>query len=373
MAGAERRVLHGDGSLAKPRGDVGAQLIGALADHDDDALAAGALHRVDGVVDERPTADGVQHLRDRRLHARALPGGEDHGGAAMDGGHGASQRNRRLVIGAGLAETAARIDWMTPLPVRRPPLPAPCIAFDLDGTLVDTAPDLIGTLNYILAEHGHDGLPLEAARTIVGHGARAMLTRGFAAAGETLAADRMDRLFERFIDLYVGRIAMASRPFPGVIDALDDLERAGARFAVCTNKRTDLSLALLDALDLTRRFAAVVGPDLAGAAKPDPRHLAFAVEAAGGGLGRALMVGDASTDTEAAKAARVPVIAVSFGYSDVPAADLGADALIDHFGELPAAARRLLRPARAAISPILPDRNGRVAQRESTRFTREGS
>ncbi len=229
------------------------------------------------------------------------------------------------------------------------------IAFDLDGTLVDTAPDLIGVLNHILAEHGHDGLPLASARRIVGHGARAMLTLGFDAAGATLAPAEMDRLFEHFIELYVGRIAMASRPFPGVVDALDALEAAGARFVVCTNKRTDLSLALLDALDLTRRFAAVVGPDLAGAYKPDPKHLAYAVEAAGGSLDHALMVGDATTDTGVAKAAGVPVVAVSFGYNDVPLAELGADALIDHFAELPQVARRLLEPRRAAISPILPD------------------
>jgi len=229
------------------------------------------------------------------------------------------------------------------------------IAFDLDGTLVDTAPDLIGTLNQILAEHDHDGLPLDSARRVVGHGARAMLTLGFEAAGEALAPDRMDRLFAHFIELYVGRIAMASRPFPGVVEALDELDAAGARLVVCTNKRTDLSLALLDALGLTARFAAVVGPDLAGAYKPDRKHLVYAVEAAGGALERTLMVGDASTDTGVARAAGVPVVAVSFGYNDIPAAELGADALIDHFGELPATARRLLAPARAAISPILPE------------------
>ncbi|HEY1751700.1 MAG TPA: HAD family hydrolase [Caulobacteraceae bacterium] len=229
------------------------------------------------------------------------------------------------------------------------------VAFDLDGTLVDTAPDLIGTLNVILAEHGHPGLPLASARTLIGHGARVMLARGFEAAGETLGPTRMDALFDRFIDLYLGRIAMASRPFPGVVAAMDALEAAGARLAVCTNKRTSLSLALLDALDLTRRFAAVVGPDLAGAAKPDPRHLAYTVEAAGGRLERALMVGDARTDTGVAAAAGVPVVAVSFGYSDVPPAELGADALIDDFAELPAAARRLLSRPAAAISPILPD------------------
>jgi phosphoglycolate phosphatase len=124
---------------------------------------------------------------------------------------------------------------------------------------------------------------------------------------------------------------------------------------VCTNKRTDLSLALLDQLDLTRRFAAVVGPDKAGVAKPDPRHLCAAIEAGGGSVARALMVGDASTDVGAAKAAGVPVIAVSFGYSDVPPTELGADAMIDHFADLPAVARRLLTARQAAIRPVLPD------------------
>ena len=251
-----------------------------------------------------------------------------------------------LVITPALAETARPIDWRRPLPAAEHDLAGAVVAFDLDGTLVDTAPDLIGTLNYMLAEHGHDGLPLASARTLVGHGARVMIERGFAAAGETVEPPRMDALFAHFIDLYVARIAMASRPNPGVIEALDELERAGARFAVCTNKRTDLSLALLDALDLTRRFAAIVGPDLAGAAKPDPRHLVFAIERAGGTLGRALMVGDSRADVEAAKAAHVPVVAVSFGYSDVPPADLRADALIDHFAELSAAAHRLIGPAR---------------------------
>jgi phosphoglycolate phosphatase len=216
------------------------------------------------------------------------------------------------------------------------------IAFDLDGTLVDTAPDLIGTLNYILAEHGHPGLPLSAARTLVGHGARAMLEGGFAAAGETLEPARTEALWHHFIALYLPRIAVASRPYPGVIDAMDALEAAGARFVVCTNKRTELSVALLNALGLSRRFAAIVGPDLADAMKPDPRHLTFAIEAAGGQVQRALMVGDSRPDVDAAKAAGVPVVAVSFGYADVPPADLGADALIDNFAELPAAAGRLL-------------------------------
>jgi phosphoglycolate phosphatase len=260
-----------------------------------------------------------------------------------------------LVIGTALAETARSIDWRPKgLPASHE-LAGAVIAFDLDGTLVDTAPDLIGTLNVILAEHGHAALPLAAARGIVGRGARAMLERGFAAAGETLAPARMDALFERFIDLYLGRIAQESQPYPGVIEALDELAAAGALLAVCTNKRTDLSLALLGALDLTRHFAAVVGPDRAPAAKPDPRHLLAAIEAAGGSPARAILVGDSQTDREAARAAGTPAVLVSYGYTDIPAADLAPEVLIHHFAELPAAARRLLASRQPAIRPILPD------------------
>jgi phosphoglycolate phosphatase len=260
-----------------------------------------------------------------------------------------------LVISPALAETALSYRPESPLSAANNDLGGATIAFDLDGCLVDTAPDLVGTLNLILAENGHHGLPLEAARTVVGHGARAMLLRGFEAVGETLGPEQINHLFDRFIELYRRRIDMASRPYPGVVEVLDDFAAAGAKLVVCTNKRTDLSLALLDALDLTRRFVAVVGPDKAGAAKPDPHHLLFAIQAAGGSAERALMIGDSSSDVGAASAAGVPVVAVSFGYSDIAPADLGADAVIDSFAELPPIARRLLAGRRAAIRPVLPD------------------
>ncbi len=225
------------------------------------------------------------------------------------------------------------------------------IAFDLDGTLVDTAPDLIGTLNVVLAEHGHGAQPLDAARWLVGRGARVMLERGFAAAGEAVTPARMDALFERFIGLYRARIAAESRPYPGVVAALDHLAAAGARLAVCTNKPTGLSQALMDELGLAARFAAIVGPDLAGASKPDGRHLAYAVAAAGGAPARALMVGDSAADVGAARASGVPVVVVSFGYTDTPAQALGADLVIDHFDELAGAVRRLLgAPARRDLA-----------------------
>jgi phosphoglycolate phosphatase len=216
------------------------------------------------------------------------------------------------------------------------------IAFDLDGTLVETAPDLIGALNIVLGERGLPSLPVEAARVLVGRGARALLERGFAAAGEPLAADEAPSLVTRFIEVYLGRIAAESRPFPNLIQALSELTAAGAKLVVCTNKRTDLSLALLDALEMTSLFVAVVGADGAPAAKPDPRHYIAAIETAGGDVARSLMVGDSINDVAAAQGAGAPVVVVSFGYTDIPAAELGAEAVIDDFCELPAVAERLL-------------------------------
>jgi phosphoglycolate phosphatase len=216
------------------------------------------------------------------------------------------------------------------------------VAFDLDGTLVDSAPDLIGSLNLVLHEKGLPTLSLQQARPMVGRGARAMIEQGFIAAGEPLDPEESPVLVRRFIAIYRDRIALESRPFEGVETALDDLAAAGARLCVCTNKFTDLSVALLDALDLSRRFAAIVGPDLAPAPKPDARHLIAAVEAAGGRADRALMVGDSASDVGAARAAKVPSIVVSFGYTEIAAAELGGDHLIDHFSQLAPLAARLL-------------------------------
>ena len=215
------------------------------------------------------------------------------------------------------------------------------IAFDLDGTLVDTAPDLMGSLNTVLAEEGLPPFPVAAARHLVGHGVRALVERGFSEAGESLDEARIPALVDRFTVIYRSRIALESRPFDGVDAALDRLASAGARLAVCTNKRTALALALMDALDLTARFAAVVGGDQV-AQKPDPRVLLFTIERAGGAPDRTLYVGDSMVDHATARAAKVPVVGVSFGYSDPPLRAEDFDALIDRFAELPDVAERLL-------------------------------
>jgi phosphoglycolate phosphatase len=219
------------------------------------------------------------------------------------------------------------------------------IAFDLDGTLVDTAPDLIGALNIILGERSLPLMPVAAARQLVGQGARNLIVRGFARAGAPVDEAETLGLTEQFLAIYADRIAAESRPFPGLEDALDGLAAQGATLCVCTNKSTQLSLALLDALDLTRRFKAVIGWDKAPTRKPHPSHYVAAIDACGGDIARSLMVGDSFADVESAHAAGAPAVVVAFGYSETPFAALGGDAVIDAFSELPAVAARLLGPA----------------------------
>jgi phosphoglycolate phosphatase len=220
------------------------------------------------------------------------------------------------------------------------PLKDAVIAFDLDGTLVDTAPDLIGALNETLAHQGLGPLPLLAGRRLIGHGVRSLVVRGFAEAGRPLEPGETDSEVERFARVYSGRIALESRPYQGVEPALDRLRTLGARLVVCTNKRTDLSLELLDALELTPQFDAVVGSDQI-AQKPDPRLLWLAIERAGGVRDRALYVGDSYVDQAAGRAAGVPVVGVSYGYVDPPLKAEDFDALIDRMDELPPIAERL--------------------------------
>jgi phosphoglycolate phosphatase len=217
----------------------------------------------------------------------------------------------------------------------------PTIVFDLDGTLVDTAPDLISALNHVLAREGLPPLPLASARNMIGAGARKLIERGMEAEGRFVSPDEMNRLTADFIAYYAEHIAEESRPFEGLEAALDDLAARGCRFAVCTNKLEWLSKRLLDQLGLSARFAAICGADTFGVAKPDPAILRQTILQAGGDIATSVMVGDAGTDVGAARRANVPVIGCTFGYTDVPIAELKPDGLIDHMKDLPAALEAL--------------------------------
>jgi phosphoglycolate phosphatase len=212
---------------------------------------------------------------------------------------------------------------------------APTIVFDLDGTLVDTAPDLIATLNTILAGEGFRPVDFAAARNMVGGGARHMIERGLKAEGLTPGVAEVERMCGEFIAHYAAHIADHSRPFPGVEAALDELARGGCRLAVCTNKLEWLSRRLLDALRLTDRFAAICGADTFGVQKPDAAILHGTIARAGGNADEAIMIGDAITDIAVARAAGIAVVAVDFGYSETPVAALAPDRIVSAFDRLP--------------------------------------
>ncbi|MGH6781735.1 MAG: phosphoglycolate phosphatase [Sphingomonadaceae bacterium] len=216
--------------------------------------------------------------------------------------------------------------------------PFAVVAFDLDGTLADTAPDLTAALNHSLERLGRPPIAAAEVRHMVGHGARALLNKGLAATGEVSEA-LVEEGFPIFLEYYHAHIADHSRPFEGLEAALDALAARGVKLAVCTNKLEGLSRELIEALGWQDRFVALVGGDTLPVRKPDPAPLFEVIARAGGG--RAAFVGDSITDTDTARAAGIPCVAVSFGFSDRPVDQLGADALIDHFDELIPALERL--------------------------------
>src|SRR5712691_1139179 len=219
----------------------------------------------------------------------------------------------------------------------------PAVVFDLDGTLVDSAPDLVATLNTIFAREGLPPVAYEAARNMVGGGARLMIERGLKAEGRTLPAAEVDRLCRDFIEHYAAHIADQSRPFPGIETALDEIAARGSTLIVCTNKLEWLSVRLLDALGLSKRFAVICGADTFGLKKPNPELLHRTLERAAARPDCAVMVGDSANDVDMARAAGIPVIAVDFGYTEIPVRELKADLVISGFRDLPKAVFGLLK------------------------------
>ncbi len=219
---------------------------------------------------------------------------------------------------------------------------SPTIVFDLDGTLVDSNRDLVPALNRTTAI---DGLPpIERAQVghVVGKGALAMISRAFAFHGVELPNGRAQELLPHFLTFYERHIADETVFFDGALRAMDELQRRGWIVAICTNKYEHLARKLIGLLDTPSRYAAITGGDTFDFKKPDPRHITETIALAGGNPTCAVMVGDSINDIDAAKSASLPVIAVDFGYTDIPVSELGPDIIISHFDDLVNAAERLL-------------------------------
>jgi phosphoglycolate phosphatase len=223
---------------------------------------------------------------------------------------------------------------------------APLLVFDLDGTLVDSAPDLLATLTAILARHGFAADDDPVLRDGIGHGARHLIDHALHRQGVVAEREQLDAMHADFLIHYEAHICDFTRPYPGLLDLLDRFSAAGWRFAVCTNKLEGLSRKVLAELGLLERFDAVCGSDTFDHRKPDPRHLLETIALAGGTPKRALMAGDSRTDLDTARAARIPVIGVSFGYTPVPMAEMEPDLVLDAYSDLtPEIAYALLAPS----------------------------
>lgn len=223
---------------------------------------------------------------------------------------------------------------MEPLPVKPSSLAGTTIVFDLDGTLVDTAPDLISATNHALARRNLPARTAVELRPWISFGARRMIVEALLLSAHAATEPEIDALLEIFLIHYEKNIACESRPFPHVTEAITSLRQDGALLAVCTNKREALTLKLLDALQLTTQFAAIVGRDTLPVSKPHPGHLTGTIARAGGRTSAAIMVGDSAVDIATARAAGVPVIGVTFGYTDTPITELGPDVVLADYRDL---------------------------------------
>jgi phosphoglycolate phosphatase len=216
------------------------------------------------------------------------------------------------------------------------------IVFDLDGTLIDSVPDVRGAVNRMLVAEGRSPISLEQAHAFVGEGARVLVEKALAATGPL--PEIIDDHIERYIDFYKKHPADETVVYPGVVEALETLAGRGVRMGICTNKPFVMTGLVLEALGLDRYFSAITGGDNVPHRKPDGRHVLLTLEMMKVAAAGAAMVGDSETDVAAGKDAGLPVVAVTYGYAHVPVAEMGADAVIDCFSALPDTLDSLYRP-----------------------------
>ncbi len=215
------------------------------------------------------------------------------------------------------------------------------ITFDLDGTLVDTAPDLVRVLNEVIAPDGLNPVAVEDARSLIGFGSMAMIRQAYENAGMELADNHAINIQQKFLALYAQGLSLVSRAYAGVPETLAGLKRSGARLTVCTNKPGHMARPLLDQLGLAQFFDRIVGSGDTPATKPSPEHIFTAVGHRG--LGNIVMVGDGAPDVFAARAAKVPVILMGYGYSPISVHTFGADAVLRNFRDLPSALKQVFK------------------------------
>jgi phosphoglycolate phosphatase len=217
------------------------------------------------------------------------------------------------------------------------------VIFDLDGTLVDSAPDLADTLDTVLAERGLAAVGLDGARALIGHGIAALVRGALVQRGCEPGEAEFSTILQRFLHIYGQQLSAQTELYPGVAQALTALRRTGWRLVVCTNKREAFSRKILEDLGLLSEFDLIAGPDTFGVAKPDPAHLLRMLPQEPLQPHPAVVVGDSAIDVAAARAAGLPVIAVAWGYARRPAAELGADEVADRFDQVPALVEKLAR------------------------------
>jgi phosphoglycolate phosphatase len=217
------------------------------------------------------------------------------------------------------------------------------IAFDLDGTLINSVPDVRAAINRLLVSEGRSEISLEQTLSLVGQGARVMMEQAMTLGGEAPAPDALDRLVETYIGFYKDHPTDLTTIYPGVVEVLESLAARGIPMAICSNKPFVMTKLVLETLGLDQYFDAVTGGDNVPHRKPDGRHVTHTLDLMGGRYAHAVMVGDSETDVDAGKDAGVPVVAVTYGYTHVAVADLGADVLIDRFSDLPDALDTLAR------------------------------